>query len=95
MNPMTDERRRDNSVYWVGMAAFYRFYAQAPTLEPSPADFASLEAARRDQFHWCAVPTGQGVTYWGFSTADGRDAFLQAYPQATELAAEAVFGNPV
>lgn len=92
MNPMTDARRRDNIDYWRQLAPIFPFHAQAPTLDPSPTDVIFKEPSALGYF--IVTPMGSGLSYWGFETAKGRDAFLAAYPQATELATEAVFGNP-
>lgn len=95
MNPMTDERRRDDMAWWQVMKAAYPYHAQAPTLDPSPSDFALSKTARHGGFDWGVIPAGDSLSYWAFSTRAARDAFLAAYPSATELAAAAVFGNPV
>lgn len=96
MNPMTDERRRTTRAWWDSKKGAYPFHAQAPMMEPTPTDVAlALGGDIHGYGYFVAAPVGDGLAYWGFKTAAGRDAFLERFPQATELTAEAVFGNPV
>lgn len=94
MNPMTDERRRDNLAWWTSLKLQYPFRAQAPVFEPGVGVVAISDPETERYGQWITITAGDGLAYWAFDTAEGRDAFLDDYPQATELAAEAVFGSP-